>query len=1120
MRLRRLTLACLLAGLAAPAGAHAAAAPAWAIRSVATPTGFTSADSGRCVNLGRGAPCDAYIVQAVNVGSAPSAGTVTLKDTLPQGVVIAGIGMDDGGCPEIPGATAVTCTYTEPVPPGGAIAIEFEVKTTPRAPALVTNLAEVQGGGAARAVTGPPGTSPNTIDSPTPTPFGVQSFLAGAFTASGAPEDQAAAHPALLSTTIAYNTLLNPDTSARGATSYRAVAEARNTIVSLPRGLAGDPLAAAACPQADLVGVESRPQQCPPGSAVGYAVVDVSGQTPVERLIYNVTPEPGYPAEFAFEFNSADIYLRARLLPTSDGYTLSVSVPDIIRSTNVWVTGVTISFYGDPTEQDGAGDGQAFITNPGDCAAGPLESTLEMDSWVDPGRWVTPAGEHAEGIAQPIGETTLFSTGAGQGVEGCGALRFEPQIQVTPAQSATDTPTGLQVRLTVPQSPNLPGTLATPDLKDAVLTLPQGIALSPSAANGLQACPETGPEGIDLGAHDLPEAQNTVQEGEEMGADGLVHPAAGHCPPASQIGEAEVSTPLLAVPLKGHVYLAQPSCGNTGRPQCTPADAEDGALYGMYLELAGSGVIVKLHGEVSVNPQTGQITTRFTNTPQLPFSELTLTLTDGPRAPLATPQSCGTLNATSDLTPWSTPYTPDATPLSQMSFTGGCSPGFAPGFLAETTSPAAGAYSPFTLTLSRNDGEQDLSGLTVRMPPGLIGRIAGIAECGEAEAAAEAANTGSCPIASRVGTATAAAGAGPDPYWQSGPVYLTGPYNGAPFGLAVVVPANAGPFHLGNIVVRAAIHIDPATAQVTVVSNPLPQMIDGVPLRIKTVNVTVGGEGTPFTFNPTSCNEQSISATVTSAQGTPANVSTPFAAAGCATLPFRPSFSVSAQGHTSKADGASLDVRIATHQGPGQPAGVQEANIRKVDVQLPKDLPSRLSTLQKACTEHQFAVNPAGCPEGSFVGSAVAHTPLLPVPLEGPAILVSHGGAAFPNLELVLQGDGVVVDLTGNTEITKGITYSKFETAPDAPFSSFELKLPEGPHSILGSYIPTGGYSFCGLKKIVTTTKTVTKKVKGNGLPPFSRTLERLGRKTLARRFKCREPGRRIHRSSVVKRSS
>jgi hypothetical protein len=606
----------------------------------------------------------------------------------------------------------------------------------------------------------------------------------------------------------------------------------------------------------------------------------------------------------------------------------------------------------------------------------------------------------------------------------------------------------------VPQTPNVPGTPATPDLKNAVITLPEGVAISPSAANGLVACQAGGPEGIELGDHDLLAGENRVQEGEEMGEDGLVHPAPGHCPSASQIGEVEVTTPLLEHPLKGHVYVAAPSCGGEGQPACTTASATNGELYGLYLEVAGSGLVIKLKGRIAANPVTGQLTTTFSESPQFPFSELKMKLNGGQRAPLANPQTCGTVTATSDLTPWSEPETPDATPFSSFDVTGCHGSPFNPSFTAGTVSPAAGSYSPFTLTFSRNDGEQDLSRLTVNMPEGLIGKIAGFAQCGEAEVKAAEGNVGGCPAASRVGTATAAAGAGSEPLYQSGPVYLTGPYNGAPFGLAVVVPANAGPFHLGNIVVRAAIHINPSTAQVTVVSNPLPQMLDGAPLRVKTVNVTVGEAGN-FTFNATSCNQQSIGATISSAQGATASVSSPYQAQGCANLPFKPSLSASTVGKASKAGGASLDVKVSS--------GAGQANVAKVDLQLPKQLSSRLTTLQKACTAAQFESNPAGCPSAANIGSARVSTPLLTSPLAGPVYLVSHGGAAFPDVEIILQGEGVELVLDGKTQIKKGITYSHFETVPDAPFTSFETKLPTGRYSTFAANLPTkDDYNFCG----------------------------------------------------------
>jgi hypothetical protein len=564
-----------------------------------------------------------------------------------------------------------------------------------------------------------------------------------------------------------------------------------------------------------------------------------------------------------------------------------------------------------------------------------------------------------------------------------------------------------------------------------------------------------------------------------MAEDGLVHATPGHCPLASQVGEVEVTTPLLKEKLHGHVYIAEPECGGTGQEPCTPADASNGKLFGIYLEVAGAGVIVKLKGKVSVNPETGQIGTSFEEDPQLPFSELKLKLNGGPTAPLANSQTCGNFEATTDLTSWAAPQVPDANPTSSFPIDspngGACgSEGFSPAFTAGTVTPTAGTYSPFTLSFSRRDGEQDLSGLTVNMPEGLIGKIAGTLQCGNAEVAAAEAGTGTCPAASKVGTATAGAGAGSDPFYQSGPVYLTGPYNGAPFGLAVVVPANAGPYHLGNIVVRAAIHINPVTAAVSVTSNPLPQMIDGVPLRLKTVNVTVGNESN-FTFNATSCNQQSIGATITSAQGASVATSSPYQAQGCASLPFDPSFTASTQGNgTTKGHGASLDVKIEAKQGPGYKSGEEEANLKKVDVSLPLALSSRLTTLQKACTEKQFAANPADCPAGSAVGTAKAVSPLLNVPLEGPAYLVSHGGAAFPDLDVILQGEGVTIVLTGGTQIKNGITYSKFETAPDAPISSFELKIPEKENALLGAI-----KNLCAPTKTETVKEKVKVKVKG-----------------------------------------
>jgi hypothetical protein len=246
--------------------------------------------------------------------------------------------------------------------------------------------------------------------------------------------------------------------------------------------------------------------------------------------------------------------------------------------------------------------------------------------------------------------------------------------------------------------------------------------------------------------------------------------------------------------------------------------------------------------------------------------------------------------------------------------------------------------------------------------------------------------------------------------------------------------------------VRAAINIDPNTAALTVTSDPLPTALDGIPLQLRVVNVTI--DRPAFTFNPTNCNKLAIGGTLTSTQGASSVKSSSFQVTNCAALSFRPKFGVSTSGHTSKANGAGLDAKLA------YPAGSQgkQANIASVKVDLPKQLPSRLTTLQKACPAEVFNQNPAGCPAASVVGIARASTPLLPVTLSGPAYFVSHGGEAFPSLVVILQGDGVRVDLTGTTFISKkGITSSTFKTVPDVPVNTFELYLPQGAHSALAA---------------------------------------------------------------------
>jgi hypothetical protein len=589
-------------------------------------------------------------------------------------------------------------------------------------------------------------------------------------------------------------------------------------------------------------------------------------------------------------------------------------------------------------------------------------------------------------------------------------LKFAPTISVEPEQDVATTPTGYAVDLRVPQTEGAEG-LATADLRDAVVTMPAGVVLSPSAANGLGTCTEA--------------------------QVGLGNESPVECPDASKLGVVSLITPALSGELKGGLYLGGPPSGPITGPPFT-----------VYLTLAGHGVLVKVKGSVVPDPATGQLTTTFDKNPELPFSELKVQLTGGSRATVANPSVCGSYSAESVLTPWSSPFEPDALPSSlPFEITGCQGPKFAPSFVAGPTSNQAGGYTPLSVTFSREDAEEDLGGLTVTTPPGLSGNLSHVPLCGEPQAA-----QGTCPEASEIGEVTAGAGPGPEPYFiKGGKVFLTGPYDGAPFGLSIDVSEKAGPFDLGSgpcdcEVVRATVNVDPHTAQLTVSNGSLPTMKDGIPFQVKTVNVDINRK--EFVFNPTSCNPMSVDGTLSSTQGMISQASSHLQVTNCAALAFNPAFKVSTSGRTSREDGASLTAKLSF---PSTPQGT-EANIARVKVELPKQLPSRLTTLQKACPSATFEVDPSKCPAASVVGHATAITPILPVPLTGPAYFVSHGGEAFPSLIVVLKGYGVTVDLVGTTFISKhGITSSTFKTVPDVPVGTFELTLPQGKLSALAA---------------------------------------------------------------------
>ncbi len=1085
-----LLVSVIVAGGALVDAASAGANVGLSVHTFVTPSQFSASDE---VNCNKDSRCDRYQLVVRNVGDTASASPVSepveVTDRLPAGITTTGkeevaqkVSGEAWECTapvEAPEqVTVVKCHYLLEVPPQGVTTALAIPTTAPSADAptlqhgacllkgkkeaeeacVEKNEIEVTGGGAPGAVTAMNATSVSSE----PQLFELTTASLQAEAVGGGPDTAAGERPDDVTTSLEFANVFQPaGVGQEPLTQEEPVENPRAVVVELPAGFIGDPQATpVTCPDADLVrrldGPESVKTACPPASRVGILSIDSEGHMGEESAssgefqgptsIYEMTPQAGYPAVFGFQFAEKSVFMYATLVHTPAGYRVRVSAPGIVAA--IGIVGVSLTFFGDPAAEDEGTSGDphtAFLTNPADCSAGPLATNIEADSWENPGRWVSKVSTTYPQITE------------------CNLLQFEPKLAMAPAPSTdegtsrADTPSAYDVSLEVPQK-SLFEESATPDLKDATVTLPEGVSVSPSAAEGLTGCEEHGPNGIDI-----PESTSghEVGEGEEIGPDGLPHMTAGHCPDASTLGTVRISTPVLKArcggagqpackegespaPLQGHVYLAQPKCGGPGQPACTAASATNGELYGLYLEAEDhqAGVIVKIPGIVSANPVTGQLTGRFTENPQLPFEKLELHFHGGARAPLANPQACGSYATSSTLTSWAGQEQSGVSPSFGVDWDGkgGACPAslpFSPGFTVGTTPPTAAAFSPVTLSLTRQDREQDLSRLSVTAPPGLLAKIAGVPQCPETQA-----NAGTCPEASQIGTVTVGVGSGPNPFHTAGKIYFTGPYNGAPFGASVVVPAVAGPFNLGNVVVRASFQINPTTAQAIVVSNPFPTIIDGVPLRIKSVNVALDRPG--FTLNPTNCAQQSFASTVTAQQGAVANISTPFAVTGCASLPFKPTFTASTLGHTSKQNGASLHVKITS-------GGIGQANIAKVDLTIPKILPSRLTTLQKACTEAQFNADAAGCPAASRIATATVHTPLLSSPLSGPVYFVSHGGAAFPDTEIILQGEGVTLILDGKTQIKNGVTFSRFESVPDAPFTSFEFNAPQGPFSIFGA---------------------------------------------------------------------
>jgi hypothetical protein len=777
----------------------------------------------------------------------------------------------------------------------------------------------------------------------------------------------------------------------------------------MPAGVIGNAHATPQCDTADFA-----VQLCAPESQVGYLTLSINEEVPTGAslggriAVFNLSPHPGEAGLLGFHVPLLDFPIYISINPrTESDFGLDVSVEGIthllpLAWVNMTLFGVPASPannpYRLPRGWESFFDGEnpptpsnapeiAFTQNPTTCGV-PLQANVKVLSY-DKG--VTEA-------SYPYPSMT-----------GCDQLSFNPSLFAQPTTTTTDSASGLDVDLKVPQvqSPVAP---SPTEIKATTVTLPEGFSINPNAADGKEYCADV--------------AQGKIGTRLES-----------QCPESAKVGTSSLESAALPGPINGSIYLAE------SRP---------GERYRLILTANGYNVHVKLPGTVEANPQTGQLTVSFQNLPQAPFTDFDLHFFGSERGLLATPENCGTYQVTSTFTPWDSLLS-DQTSTQPFSLTAG--PGgsacpssprpFNPTMKAGVADKTAGKHSPFSLVLKRNDGNQTLSALNVSTPAGFSATLAGVTYCSEADLAAAAAGPGlaqlsspSCPSSSQIGTTTTGAGAGDHPVFLPGKVYLSGPYKGAPLSLAVITPAVSGPYDLGNVVVRAALHIDPTTAQITAESDRLPQILGGIPLRLR--QITINLDRSNFTINPTNCGQFAIAAKIFGNQGATAPLSTPFQVANCAGLPFGPKLALSLKGGTTRAKNPALTAKLTAKPG--------EANIGKAVVTMPHTLFLDQSHVGSPCTKVQFAA--IACPARSVLGTARAVSPLLEKPLEGPVYLASGYGHKLPDVLAVLRGQ-VEVRLDGIVSSVKGRLRTSFKTVPDVPVTEFTLRLAGGKKGLL-----------------------------------------------------------------------
>jgi hypothetical protein len=776
---------------------------------------------------------------------------------------------------------------------------------------------------------------------------------------------------------------------------------ARDIEIELPPGVLGNPQAIPRC-SAEQLGDGPEDSACPFDTQVGTTQVRVISPTAglFSEPVYNMAPPRGTDivARLGFIAVGWPAFINIRVDPVDFGLTATVEgIPAASglsqATTTIW--GVPSASVHDvdritPMEaKTGAGPPEGrpvpargpFLSNPTDCSLA---------------RQVTVSARSYQLTVQPPPKSAAFPP-----ITGCGKVSFAPTFTTAVTNPEAAAPTGVNTELSVFQEESAFG-LASSTLKSARVTLPPGFAINPAAADGLEAC-----------------------SAEQVGYGRNV---SSSCPGAAKIGSIEADVPALEEPLHGAVY------------QRTP---EPGHLFGFWVVADEQGVHLKLPAQIEPNPLTGQVTVVLDHIaglgglPQVPVADLKLNVFGGPRAPLATPAGCGTYLTQFSFAPWSgRPPVEASTP---MQITAGCDKGgFHPRIQAGSLSPVGGHYAPFAFTLTRQDGEGSPSTIAMHLPKGVLAKLAGVPLCPEANTA-----NGSCPSASRLGSLTAASGVGGAPLWLPQPgkaptaAYLAGPYKGAPYSIVSVVPAQAGPFDLGLVVNRAGIYVNPDTAQASVVTDPLPQILEGVPVSYRTIHVLVDRPN--FTLNPTSCRAKQTVATITAADGRVAEASDGFQATNCAKLAYSPKLRLSFKGQMNRTGNPA--VRATLTQKPGQ------ANTAAATVLLPKSEFIDNAHISNPCTRVQFAVE--ACPPQSVLGSVEARSPLLDKPLRGKIYFRSNGGdRELPDLVADLRGQLRIV-LVGFIDSVKGRVRTRFLDVPDAPVTSFKMKLFGGKRGLI-----------------------------------------------------------------------